>query len=249
MADPYPGANRQYGASLSPGGRVGGARYMLKRVLARGDWSGVWLARDVTLEREVALKILPDFLLGDANAIERLKTETAKLAELSHPNIARTLDFVRDHSVTAIAVEYVEGWSLAALRVDKPEKRYRVAEITPWIRQLCAALDNAHNGGFIHGNLKSSDLMLDRRDQLKIIGFGIDRSLRALAAQTDMSRVAATLGFMSPQQALGESPTVLDDVYSPGATIYDLLTGTAPSYKGQILAQVCERKPPSMTAR
>src|SRR5947199_8778291 len=121
MADPSRGASRgQHGVSLSAGGRVGGARYMLKRALARGDWSAVWLARDVKSEREVALKILPDFLLGDANATERLKTETAKLAELSHPNIARTLDFVRDHAVTAIAVEYVEGWSLASLRVDKP---------------------------------------------------------------------------------------------------------------------------------
>lgn len=228
---------------------MGGARYLLKRLLGRGDWTAVWLARDVKLEREVALKILPDFLLGDANAIERLKNETTKLAELSHPNIARTLDFVRDHSATAIAVEYVEGWSLAALRVDKPEKRYRVADITPWIRQLCAALDHAHNGGFIHGNLKSSDLMLDQREQLKLIGFGIDRSLRAIAGQTEMSRVAATLGFMSPQQALGEPPTVLDDVYSLGATIYDLLTGTPPFYKGQILAQVCERKAQSMTDR
>src|SRR5437762_3323772 len=143
---PVSGSGQPYGlsVSLAPGVRVGGARYILKRVLGRGDWSVVWLARDVKLEREVALKILPDFLLHDPNAIERLKTETERLSQLAHPHIAKILDFVRDHSLTAIASEYVEGWSLAALRVDKPEKRYRVAEITPWIRQLCSALEYAH---------------------------------------------------------------------------------------------------------
>src|SRR5439155_9837974 len=78
---------------------------------------------------------------------------------------------------------------------------------------------------------------------------GIAWSLRRIAVETDPNRLAATLGFLSPQLALGEAPSVLDDVYGLGATIYDLLTGTPPFYKGQVLAQVCERTPPSMTER
>jgi uncharacterized delta-60 repeat protein len=210
----------------------------------------VWLARSVNLEEEVALKILPDFLVRDPNTVERLKTETIRNARLAHPNIARTFEFVHDHALTAIAMEYVEGWSLAAIRVDKPQKRYLLAEITPWIRQLCSALEYAHNEGrSVHGNLKTSNLMLDQRGELKVIDFGIDRSLRAMAGQADMNRVAVTLGFMSPQQALGEDPSLLDDVYGLGATIYDLLTGTPPFYKGQVLAQVCELKPQTMSER
>src|SRR5258706_5205860 len=249
---PAPGSGQPYGSSpgLVAGARVGGARYLLKRILGRGDCSVVWLARSFNLEEEVALKILPDFLLRDPNTIERLKTETVRNAQLAHPNIARTFDFVHDLALTAIAMEYVEGWSLAALRVDKPQKRYLLAEITPWIRQLCAALEYAHDeSGSVHGNLKTSNLMLDQRGQLKVIDFGIDRTLRAMAGQADMNRVSAALGFMSPQQALGEKPSVLDDVYGLCATIYDLLTGTPPFYKGQVLAQVCERKPQTMSER
>src|SRR5439155_21965700 len=78
---------------------------------------------------------------------------------------------------------------------------------------------------------------------------GIAWSLRRIAVETDPNRLAATLGFLSPQLALGEAPSVLDDVYGLGATIYDLLPGTPPFYKGQVLAQVCERTPPSMTER
>src|SRR4051812_9058638 len=246
------GSGQPFGLSvtLAPGVRVGGARYILKRVLGRGDSTVVWLARDVKLEAEVALKVVPEFLVRDANAIERLKTEIGRLAKLNHPNIARTLDLVRDHSLTGISLEYVEGWSLAALRVDKPEKRYSLAEITPWIRQVCAALDYAHNEAeAVHGNLKTSNLMLDQREQIKLMDFGIDPILRSLGGQADVSRIAATLGFLSPQQALGERATVLDDVYGLGATIYDLLTGTPPFYKGQVLAQVCERKPQTMAER
>src|SRR5436190_2798272 len=247
-----PGSGQPFGLSVNPapGVRVGGARYILKRVLGRGDGTVVWLARDVKLEAEVALKVLPEFLVRDPNTIERLKTEIGRLAKVNHPNIARTLDLVRDHSLTAISSDYVEGWSLAALRVDKPEKRYSLTEITPWIRQVCAALDYVHNEAqAVHGNLKTSNLMLDQRAQIKVMDFGIDPFLRSLGGQADVSRIAATVGFLSPQQALGEKASVLDDVYGLGATIYDLLTGTPPFYKGQVLAQVCERKAQTMAER
>ena len=134
--------------------------------------------------------------------------------------------------------------------MDKPQKRYSLEESTPWIRELCAALEYAHReAGILHLDLKPSNLLLSAREQLKVTDFGLAQSLRGFAAQTDPNRMAGTLGFMSPQQALGEKPSVLDDVYALGATIYDLLTGTPPFYKGQVLAQVCERTPPSLTER
>lgn len=249
---PAPYSSQPHGLPdlLAPGRRLAGARYILKRVLGRGPTTAVWLARDVKLEHEVALKILPDSVLQDPNNIERLKTETLRNVQLVHLNIARTYDFVKDPKLAAISIEYVEGWSLAALRVDKPEKRYRLNEITPWIRNLCAALEYAHtSSGIMHGDLKPSNLLLNGRAELKVTDFGTARSLHGVAGPTDLNALAGTLGFMSPQQALGEKPSVLDDVYGLGATIYDLLTGTPPFYKGQVLAQVCERTPPSMTER
>ena len=246
------GASHPHGLSetLTPGVRVGGARYILRRILGRGGLTVVWLARDFKLEQEVALKILPESLLQDPNRVEQLKTETRRSLQLSHPQIVRTYDFIKDQGLAAIAMEYVDGWSLATLRVDRPQQRYRLEEITPWVRHICAALTYAHTEpGILHLALKPANLMLNSRGQIKVADFGIARSLQGMAAPTDLNLAAAALGFMSPQQALGEKPSVLDDVYGLGATIYGLLTGTPPFYKGQVLAQICDRTSPGMTER
>jgi len=247
-----PASSHPHGLSdtLTPGARVGGARYLLRRILGRGGMTVVWLARDVKLEQEVALKILPDAVFQDANTVERLKTETRRSLHLAHPQIVRTYDFIQDHGLAAIAMEYVDGWSLATLQVDRPQQRYGLAQVTPWVRQICAALTYAHTeAGMLHLALKPANLLLNSREQLKVADFGIARSLQAMAAPTDLNQAASAMGFMSPQLALGEKPSVLDDVYGLGATIYDLLTGTPPFYKGQVLAQICDRTPPTMTDR
>lgn len=236
--------------ALERGQRVGGARYILKRPLGHGASGWVWLAWDVKRAQDLALKILPESLLRNPNALERLKTETERKARLVHPNIVRLYDFVHDPRLAAISMEYVEGWSLAALRVDKPQHRYRLEEITPWVRQLCAALTYAHDEcGILHLDLRPVNLLLNSREQLKVTDFGLARSLHGIATGAELTAGLTTLGFLSPQQVLGEKPTLWDDVYGLGATLYDLLTGTPPFYKGQVLAQVCELTPPFLSER
>ena len=135
------------------------------------------------------------------------------------------------------------GWTGA-------QHRFSLAEVTPWVRQLCGALTYAHTeAGILHLALKPSNLLVNSREQLKLADFGIARTLQSLAPPMDLHLAAAVMGFMSPQQALGETPSALDDVYGLGATIFGLLTGTPPFYKGQVLAQVCDRPPPSMSER
>src|SRR5207237_2918036 len=120
--------------------------------------------------------------------------------QLEHPAIARVHDLAHDFQTVAIAMEYVDGWSLSALRVDKPDQRHRLEEATPWIRDLCAALDYAHQEkDILHLDLRPANLLLDAREQLKLTDFGLARSLRGFAAQTDPNRLAASLGFLSPQ--------------------------------------------------
>src|SRR5438445_11087353 len=131
---------------LAVGARVGAARYILKRKLGKGECSEVWLARDIKREQEVALKFLPSALVQDPPTIEWLEQETRRSAQLAHPAIARVYEFVCDYQAAAFATEYVDGWPLAVLKVDRPERRYRIDEIIPWIRQLCAALEYAHHG-------------------------------------------------------------------------------------------------------
>ena len=203
-----PGSRHPHGLSetLAPGVRVGGARYLLKRLLGRGVTTVVWLARDIKLEQDVALKILPESLLQDRNAVEHLKSETRRNLQLSHPQIVRTHDFLQDYGLAAIAMEYVDGWSLATLQVDRPHRRCGLAEVTPWVRQLCDALTYAHTEvGILHLALKPANLMLNSRDQLKLTDFGIARSLQTMTGPTDLNLAAAVLGFLSPQQALGDS--------------------------------------------
>lgn len=226
-------------------------RYTLRRALGQGGMGVVWLAWDEKLEQEVALKFVADAWLHDPNAIERLKRETRRNLQLAHPNIVRIHDFVQEEQAAAIAMEFVNGWSLWAMRVDRPHQIFSVQEITPWIRQLISALDYAHREAqIVHRDLKPSNLLINQREQLKVGDFGIARSLGAQLTQTTGSGlVYGTVGYMSPQQALGEAPAVADDVYSLGATIYELLTGTPPFYKGEIMAQVMDLAPPGLTER
>jgi uncharacterized delta-60 repeat protein len=238
------------GERLTVGARIGGARYILRRLLGRGGATAVWLAWDVKLEQEVALKLLPEAVVRDPQALERLRSQTRRNIQVAHPHIARTYDFIQDHEFAALALEYVDGWSLATLRVDKPQARYKFDEITFWLRQLCVALAYAHDdGGLLHLGLRPANLMLNAREQLKVTDFGIAHALHELPGAVAAHRGPEHLGFLSPQQAQGEKPSVLDDVYSLGATIYDLLTGTPPFYRGDIQAQLGQETPPSMTDR
>src|SRR6185503_16699375 len=156
---------------------------------------------------------------------------------------------VQDYESVAIATEYVEGWSVGTLKVDRPEKRYEVREIEPWVRQTCDALEYAHHEiCLVHRDLKPSNILLNAREQIKLTDFAVAHIVRtALAQQGHL--VYGAIAYMSPQQLKGAEASVLDDLYSLGATIYDLLTGTPPFHKGEIMAQVCELSPPSMTER
>src|SRR5436309_11786362 len=226
-------------------------RYKLVKVLGRGGMGIVWLAHDEELERNVALKFLPDLMIQDRTLLDQLKHETKRCLELTHPHIVRIHDFVHDECSGCISMEYVDGETLSNLRVEKEQKLFEPPETAGWISQLCDALDYAHNHArVIHRDLKPANLMVNKRDDLKITDFGIARSLADSASRltAEQSR-SGTLVYMSPQQLSGERGTHLDDIYSLGATVYELLTSKPPFYSGNIDRQICERVPPSMTAR
>src|SRR6266850_6426471 len=127
------GAGRAKSRVLIAGQRVFD-RYYLKRTLGLGGMGVVWLAHDRVLEQPVALKFLAEELFHDHHEVERLKHETRRNLKLSHPNIVRIHDFEQDEHGAAIAMEYVDGWSLWAMKVDKPRQIFDVSELRPWIR-------------------------------------------------------------------------------------------------------------------
>src|SRR6201981_2085434 len=233
------------------GGQKVFGRFKLVKVLGRGGMGIVWLARDEELERHVALKFLPDLMIQDRALLDQLKHETKRCLELTHPHIVRIHDFVHDERSGCISMEYVNGETLSNLRAEKEQKVFEPQEIAGRIAQLCDALDYAHNHAkVIHRDLKPANLMVNQRGDLKITDFGIARSLADSATRlTGEQGRSGTLVYMSPQQLSGDRSTHFDDIYSLGATIYELLTSKPPFYSGNIDRQICERVAPLMTER
>src|SRR5215510_13770896 len=245
-----PGCLLQTALNAVGGQRVFG-RYTLVRVLGRGGMGIVWLARDEELERDVALKFLPELMMPDHEVFDQLKRETKRCLELTHPHIVRIHDFVHDERSGCISMEYIDGETLSNLRVEKEQKVFEPDEIATWMSQLCDALDYAHTrANIIHCDLKPANLMVNQRGNLKISDFGIARSLSDSVSRLTLQQGRrGTLVYMSPQQLNGECCTHLDDIYSLGASIYELLTSKPPFYSGNIDRQICERVAPSMTNR
>ena len=227
-------------------------RYTLERVLGRGGMGIVWLARDNELERDVALKFLPELVVLDRAMLLDLKHETKRSLELTHKNIVRIYDFINDETSACISMEYIDGDTLSNLRADRVRKVFETRELSEWTKQLCDVLDYAHNHvRVVHRDLKPSNLMVNQRGDLKVTDFGIARSLSDSVSMLTMGTRGAsgTLVYMSPQQLDGETGSPLDDIYSVGATFYELLTSKPPFYSGNVDRQIHERIPPPMNHR
>jgi serine/threonine protein kinase len=226
-------------------------RYVLSGILGRGGMGIVWRAVDEQLERDVALKFLPEMVAFDEQAVSDLKRETKKSQELRHHHIVQVYDFVSDKQNACISMEYVDGSTLSAIKARKPQHCFEVDEIRDWVEQLCEALAYAHRKArIVHRDLKPANLMVNSKGELKVTDFGIARSLTDSASMLTLAcGTSGTLVYMSPQQLDGEKASHLDDIYSAGATLYELLTSKPPFYSGQIDRQIREKAPLSIDER
>ena len=227
-------------AGVGAGARVFG-RYQLESIAGRGGMGVVWKARDEELGETVALKFLPEMVTRDAAAVDELKEETRRSRQLTHPNIVRIHDFVRDDILAAVSMEFVDGTTLSQLRLQQPGKVFAVETLAPLVAQLCVALDYAHREAkVVHRDLKPANLLVTRDGKVKVTDFGIARSLTETHTRLTgrMGVTSGTLVYMSPQQLQGQKPMPADDIYALGATLYELLTGKPPFFRGDIAAQV-----------
>jgi serine/threonine protein kinase len=246
------GATASISDQLRPGKLF--AWFALQRELGIGSTGAVWLAEDYSLRRhaeQVALKFLPDIIASDKTAVEELKSEIRRTIALKHPNIVRVYDLVENKGIVAIQMEYVDGQSLSRLRLTKPNQIFEVRDLEKWVKELCEALEYAHKDvGSINGDIVPDNLLVNVAGNLKLKDFGIANcitdSMNRLMVVHDASE---TLAYMSPQRARGQEPAITDDLYSLGATIYELLTGKPPFNAGDIGVQVSETIPPSMSER
>ena len=223
-------------------------RYDLLSELGKGGMGVVWLALDRELNSRVALKFLREEMTSEDHALKELKGEVLINRDLAHPNIIKTFDFVTDTRRSAISMEFVDGTNLHKLKTQRPEKFFEVEDVRPWIFQLCDAMHYAHQQKVVHRDIKPANLMVNDRGEMKLGDFGIGRTVADTINRVTRN-TAGTPPFMSPQQTMGEKSAPADDIYSISATIYDLLTGEPPFFRGSIREQTLGKIPPSMAER
>ena len=233
------------------GQHVGSGRYTLQRLLGQGGMGVVWLAHDERLDEDAALKFLPPQIRADPTALDDLRRETLRSRKLTHPNIMRIHDlFEAENQDPFISMEFVDGPTLAVERLKQPGRVFAWEHLGRLVRQLCEALEYAHGEHIIHRDLKPANLMLNSQGRLKLADFGIAR-----VVTDSMSRISArqgtsgTMVYMSPQQMDGKLGHPTDDIYSLGATIYELLTSKPPFYTGDLAHQVRYATPDKMADR
>jgi serine/threonine protein kinase len=226
-------------------------RYHVEREIGRGGMGVVLLARDSKLGNAVAIKMVPELVVKDEEAINDLRREVLRGMALMHPGIVRTHYFERDETRAAIVMEFIDGHTLGELKARQPGHCFDPEQIIGWLEQLCLILDYAHYEAKIaHRDLKPRNVMITLSGKVKVADFGVAASISdSLSRVSVRNNASGTPPYMSPQQARGTTPTHLDDIYALGATIYELLTSKPPFFRGNILFQVLEQIPPTMAER
>jgi eukaryotic-like serine/threonine-protein kinase len=203
-------------------------RYRVERSIGRGGMAEVFLAHDILLDRPVALKVLfPEYAI-DPNFVERFRREAQSAAALTHPNIVAVYDWGKVNTTYFIAMEYVEGKTLATLLKERgPLSPTHACDV---ISEVAAALSFAHENGVIHRDVKPGNILIGLGGQVKVADFGIARALGANVeeALTEIGSVMGTATYLSPEQAQGAQPDPRSDIYSLGVMMYELVTGRAP---------------------
>jgi beta-lactam-binding protein with PASTA domain/tRNA A-37 threonylcarbamoyl transferase component Bud32 len=210
--------------------RLGG-RYELDGVVGRGGMAEVYRARDIRLDRIVAIKTLRSDLARDHIFQARFRREAQSAASLNHPAVVAVYDTGEDVSegapVPYIVMEYVDGRTLRdLLRADRRLLPERAMELVDGILR---ALDYSHRGGIVHRDIKPANVMITRNGDVKVMDFGIARAMADSAAtMTQTAQVIGTAQYLSPEQARGERVDARSDIYSTGCVLYELLTGQPP---------------------
>jgi serine/threonine protein kinase/tetratricopeptide (TPR) repeat protein len=200
--------------------------YEIESLLGRGGMGVVYKARQISLNRPVALKILPPHFISDASFVKRFQREAQAVAKLSHPNILHIYDVGEEKDLHFFSMEYVKGKTLD--EVLKERGRLDADEAVSIITQAAQGIEHAHKNGIIHRDIKPSNIILDDSGHAKVMDFGLARSTEEHSKLTQSGTLMGTLDYMSPEQCRGEELDEQTDVYSIGVMLYEMLTGKVP---------------------
>jgi tRNA A-37 threonylcarbamoyl transferase component Bud32 len=200
-------------------------QYRIVAPLGEGGMAAVYKAYQASVERYVALKILPRHYASDPNFVARFKREARVIAGLAHPAILPVHDYGEVEGYTYIVMRYVEGGTLANFLQGKPLPLSQTCHV---ISQVAAALDYAHAKGVVHRDVKPSNVLLDEQGNCLLSDFGIARMVEATGQFTATGAFIGTPTYASPEQALGHPLDGRSDVYSLGVMLYEMTTGRPP---------------------
>ncbi len=206
-------------------GTVLSGRYRLESKLGSGGMSTVYLARDGTLERWVAVKVMHREISDQPDQIERFRREARAVAQLSHPNVVAVIDAGEDGGHPYIVFEYVDGETLKQ-RIERVGP-LPVDEATAYAIEIGRGLSAAHARRLVHRDVKPQNVLIDSEGRAKVTDFGIARSLES-DGLTQTGRVLGTTDYVSPEQAMGRGVDARTDIYSLGVLLYEMLTGEVP---------------------
>jgi len=216
------------GASFASG-TVLGTRYEILQLLGQGGMGAVYKAKDLELDRVVALKVIRPELAINPEILQRFKQELILARQITHRNVVRIFDLSEAGGVKFITMEFIEGHDLKSLITEKgrlsPEETVRIVE------QVCLALETAHSEGVVHRDLKPQNIMIDRMGRAAVMDFGIARSVEA-GGMTQTGMLVGTPDYMSPEQVMGERVDVRSDLFAIGVILYESLSGSLP-YKSE----------------
>lgn len=208
--------------------------YRIVEKIGAGGMGVVYRAHDERLDRDVALKVLPEGTLADEAARRRFRKEALALAKLNHPNIGAIYDFDTQDSVNFLVMEYVSGGTLANRLASGALAENEVATLGT---QIAAALEEAHEHAIVHRDLKAGNIAITPKRQAKVLDFGLAKLLQptpgevrgeSLTQSVTEAQVAGTLPYMSPEQLRGEQVDARTDIYSLGVVLYEMATGRCP---------------------
>lgn len=217
----------------SPGGQAGifdrgavlGGRYRIENRIGIGGMGAVYKARDLELDRDVALKVIRPEFEADEEVLARFKQEIILAREITHRNVVRIYDLGLAEGIKFISMEFIEGKDLTTIvRQSGPMS---VEDASLVVEQICLALDAAHQEGVVHRDLKPQNVMIASDGRVVVMDFGIARSLQ----DSSMTQTGALLGtpdYMSPEQVKGEQVDARTDIFALGIILFELLTGTLP---------------------
>jgi len=206
----------------TPGQNLG--HYRIIERIGRGGMAAVYKAYQPSLDRYVAIKVLPAHLTDEPGFAERFRREARAVAKLEHPHILAVHDYGQEGDLTYIAMRYVEGGTLK----DLLGKALALPLIVDLIGQIGEALDYAHEHGVIHRDVKPSNVLLDKGNWALLTDFGVARMVEATQQLTGTGAGVGTPAYMSPEQGQGKKVDRRSDVYSLGVVLYEMLTGKVP---------------------